>query len=422
MGQIANGRFFQYACTRCRHPYIGLPVNASPLGPSRLLNDSSTLLDADHPVRYAPAAMHEYDEETQPIREERPSLNGCSGFLFLFILTVFIASTVYTDNTSVATTTSPVATAVQFVLASVTPTAVNTPTLAPTTTNTPTPLPTNTATATHTPTNTATPTATFLPGVPTFTPDPATATPTPMPLPTPRDGFSYTIRVPILMYHYISTPPEDADVYRTDLSVEPDNFLTQMTYLAQNGYNPIDFYDLSLAITGQKELPPKPVIITLDDGYRDQYENAFPVLREFGFTATIFIVTEFVDRGYEPYMTWEMIEEMATAGIRFEPHSRTHADLRDRDRDFLIWEILGPQETLAAHLGYTPRYFSYPSGWYDEAVIGMLQELDFWGAVTTASGKEHGFADRYQWTRLRVRHNTPLLEFIDLVAPGASEG
>jgi peptidoglycan/xylan/chitin deacetylase (PgdA/CDA1 family) len=236
-------------------------------------------------------------------------------------------------------------------------------------------------------------------------------------LPTPQDGISQTVRVPILMYHYISVPPEDADVYRTDLSVSPDNFRAQMTYLAQSGYTPIDFYDLSLAITGHQALPPRPVIITLDDAYRDQYENAFPVLREFGFTATIFVVTEFIDRGFESYVNWDMIAEMAAAGIRFEPHSRTHADLTERDPDFLIWEMLGPQETLAAHLGYTPRYFSYPSGWYDEATIAMLQELDFWGAVTTASGKEHGFTDRYEWTRLRVRNTTPLLEFIDLVSP-----
>jgi peptidoglycan/xylan/chitin deacetylase (PgdA/CDA1 family) len=131
----------------------------------------------------------------------------------------------------------------------------------------------------------------------------------------------------------------------------------------------------------------------------------------------MFLITEFIDNGYEPYLTWAMVEEMAAAGIYFEPHSRTHPDLRERERDFLIWEILGPQETLAAHIGYTPRYFAYPIGWYDDDVIAMLQELDFWGAVTTATGKQHGFTDRYEWTRLRIRHDTTLAEFIDLVAP-----
>ena len=221
--------------------------------------------------------------------------------------------------------------------------------------------------------------------------------------------------MPILMYHYISIPPQDADQYRIDLSVTPENFRAQMAYLVENGYNTIDLYDLSLAIVNKRELPPNPVVITLDDGYRDNYENAFPILKEFGLKATIFVPTQFIDSGNPNHLTWEMIEEMAAYGIRFEPHSKTHPDLRDRERDFLIWELLGSQETLAAHLGYTPRYFAYPGGRYDQAVIDILTELDYWAAVTTAGGKWHGFNDRYEWTRMRVRYSYSLAEFADLV-------
>jgi peptidoglycan/xylan/chitin deacetylase (PgdA/CDA1 family) len=224
------------------------------------------------------------------------------------------------------------------------------------------------------------------------------------------------------MYHYISVPPEDADVYRTDLSVEPEAFRQQMAFLAQNGYDTVDLYDLSLAITGKKELPPKPVIITMDDGYRDNYENAFPILREFGFEATFFVVTEFVDQNREGYMNWAMLEEMAVAGMRVESHSKTHADLRGRDRDFLIYQLLGSQQTLAAHLGYTPRYFSYPSGRYDEATIDVLKDLDFWGAVVTAGGVCHGFDGRYEWLRVRMRHTTSLSQFAEMVHPGDAVG
>ncbi len=309
-------------------------------------------------------------------------------------------------------------------ISQITPTSTTvppTPTLRPTATATQTPSPTatNTPTATPTETPTDTPTAT---GTLQATAVPPTETPSPTPtlpaLPTPSGTYSYTVKVPILMYHYISIPPEDADIYRTDLSVEPDNFRAQMAFLAENGFTTIDFYDLSLAITGKITLPTKPVIITMDDGYRDNYENAFPILQEFGHTATFFIVSEFIDFGYENYLTWEMVEEMAAAGMRFESHSRTHADLRGQPRDFLIWQILGSQQTIAFHIGYTPRYFSYPAGWYDEDAISVLQDLDFWGAVTTSGGKWHGFDGRYAWNRLRVRHTTPLVEFADLVDPG----
>jgi peptidoglycan/xylan/chitin deacetylase (PgdA/CDA1 family) len=220
------------------------------------------------------------------------------------------------------------------------------------------------------------------------------------------------------MYHYVSDPPEDADEYRLDLSVSPALFRQHMQYLADNGFTTIDLYDLSLAITGWKSLPEKPVILTFDDGYVDNYTTAFPILQEYGFTATFFIITDFIDQGQPGYMDWSMIEEMAAAGMRIESHSRTHPDLREQPRDVLLWQIMGSQETLAAHIGYTPRYFCYPSGRYDDDTIAMLEELDFWGAVTTEGGKWHGYNDRYEWSRLRVRNTTDLPLFADFVEPG----
>lgn len=349
---------------------------------------------------------------------------GCISTVMVLVLVLFIAAVVIGDgNDQIANpplTATKSATLKAQVLA-----RIASPTVAAAT-YTVTPLPSSTSTATATVTETATPTqrpsasatSTLFPTA-TERPSP---TFTPPPLPTPRETYSWTLKVPILMYHYISMPPEDADVYRVDLSVEPEAFREQMAYLAENGYTPIDLYDLSLAITNKIDLPAKPVIITLDDGYRDNYENAFPILQEFGFKATFFIVTDFIDQGHDPYMTWPMLEEMAAAGMRIESHSKTHPDLRGQEHDYLVWQILGSQETIAAHIGYTPRYFSYPSGRYDEDSIAVLDELDFWGAVTTASGKWHGFDDRYEWTRLRVRHTTPLAEFVDLVGAGNAVG
>lgn len=235
------------------------------------------------------------------------------------------------------------------------------------------------------------------------------------PMPTPFGVYSWTLKVPILMYHYISHPPPDADIYRVDLSVTPEMFRQQMVWLRENGYETIDLYDLSGAIVNRAELPEKPVLLTFDDGYLDNYENAYPILQELGFEGTFFIVTDFVDSGREGYMTWPMIEEMARAGHRIESHSRTHPDLRGLSHDVLVWQILGAQETLAAHIGYRPRYFCYPGGTYDAATIQILQELDYWGAVTTANGSWHGFDERYEWPRIRVRNSTTMNEFARLL-------
>ncbi|MCW5864512.1 MAG: polysaccharide deacetylase family protein [Anaerolineae bacterium] len=233
-------------------------------------------------------------------------------------------------------------------------------------------------------------------------------------LPTPSGTYSWTLMAPILMYHYISDPPADADVYRLDLSVTPDNFRDQLAWLRDNGYTAIDYYDLTMAIVGYSELPEKPVLLTFDDGYLDNYTNAFPLLQEYGFKGTFFVITEFIDSGREGYMTWPMIEEMARAGHRIESHSRTHPDLTEKDRDGLIWELLGSQQTIAAHIGYTPRYFCYPGGDYNEQTIALLRELDFWGAVTTANDTWHGFNERFEWGRLRVRNDTTLAELAQI--------
>ena len=111
-----------------------------------------------------------------------------------------------------------------------------------------------------------------------------------------------------------------------------------------------------------------------------------------------------------------MIEEMAATGHRMESHSKTHPDLRGQDHETLIWQLLGSQETLAAHIGYTPRFFCYPGGHYDADTIAVLQELDFWGAVTTAGGEWHDFPGRYEWSRWRMRNTTNLAEFADMVS------
>ncbi|MDT8306037.1 MAG: polysaccharide deacetylase family protein [Anaerolineae bacterium] len=237
------------------------------------------------------------------------------------------------------------------------------------------------------------------------------------PLPTPITGLTRTVAAPILMYHYISEPPEDADIYREDLSVTPSAFREQLQYLMANGYTVVDLYDLVLGVSGKTSLPEKPVVITFDDGYLDQYTNAFPVLKEFGVTGTFFIITEFVDSGNPAYMSWPMIEEMAAAGMRIESHSKSHPDLSEAERDEAIWQILGSQETIAAHIGYTPRFFCYPGGRYTEETIEILQELDFWGAVTTAGGVMHSHENRYEWKRIRIRNTTTLPVFAAILNP-----
>jgi peptidoglycan/xylan/chitin deacetylase (PgdA/CDA1 family) len=283
-----------------------------------------------------------------------------------------------------------------------------------------TPIPTITSSptqqgivGTETGTSAATATSTLTPThLPTNTP---TATPTaplpPLPEVLVPSTISQTIKVPILMYHYVSSPPENADQYRVDLSVEPETFRAQLSWLKEHGYYTIDLYDVIEVLVTGDEPPEKAVVLTFDDGYIDNYEYAYPILEEFGFTGTFFIATEFIDFEYKGYMTWEMIEEMAAKGHRFESHTKSHPDLSILKRNGHVWQILGSQETLAAHIGYKPRFIAYPSGQYSDLTLEMVESLSLWAAVTTQGGTWRGFHDRYEWTRTRVSYGTTLSDF-----------
>ena len=238
---------------------------------------------------------------------------------------------------------------------------------------------------------------------PTLTPSPTpTPTFTPTPYPTPH-GQTRTVQVPILMYHYISWAPENADRYRRDLSVSPDAFRSHMAYLRDQGYQAISLHDLVYALQRGTPLPPKPVIITFDDGYRDNYTNAFPILKEFGYPATFFVVTDFVDEGRPEYMTWDQLREMHNAGMEIGSHSRDHPDLRGKSGEYLIWQILGSSQTIEAELGFRPEVFSYPSGRYDEHTIDVVRSAHYWAAVTTGGGMVHSTGDLLKLERIRVR-------------------
>ena len=341
-------------------------------------------------------------------------------FLGVALIVILVVALVAAANSTPVRSRTGIAFATLLPKAS----ATFTPTLTPTRTPTPTPSPTATPTQTPSPSPSPSPNATQSPHTsPTATatasqtPTPtqtATPTATPTPLPTP-DGVDRELILPILMYHYISQPPIDADDYRLNLSVPPDDFSAHLAYLRSEGYTSLDLYHLLDHLTWGRSLPAKPIIITIDDGYRDAYENAFPLLKEYGFTATFFILTDPIDQNSDRYLTWDQVAEMAAAGMGFEPHSKTHPDLRGQDHDYLVWEILGAAQTLEVHLGRYPRFFAYPSGWYDQSTIDFLKEINFWGAVTTWHGVTHTWEDRFEILRIRVSGGDTVAVLTELI-------
>ena len=237
---------------------------------------------------------------------------------------------------------------------------------------------------------------------------------TPQPPPVP-DGLVRQAQVPILMYHYVSAPPSGADIYRLDLSVTPELFASHLQALADAGYTTISMYDLLAHLSQGAPLPLKPVVLTFDDGYRDNYENAFPLLHEMGMIATFFVVTDYMDAENPAYLTWEMARTMQAGGMYIESHGRNHTSLRNRTDDYLVWQALGSAETIEHEIGVRPRFITYPFGIYDENTIRIFESAGFWGGVTIRAGATHATDDLFQLKRVRVRGTTSTADLLYLL-------
>ena len=235
----------------------------------------------------------------------------------------------------------------------------------------------------------------------------STLTPTPTQVPLLDEAV-----VPILMYHYVSELPPDADVYRRDLTISPEMFEAQLQYLDENDYHPITLTDLYLYLTEGYPLPEKPIVLTFDDGYRDAYDVVFRKLLDHGFPGTFFVLATPAHYESESYLTWSQVKEMSDAGMDIQAHSRDHVDLRGRSYDYLVYQILGIKEAIEHHTGRAPRFFCYPSGQWDDDVIKVLESAGYWGAVTTQWGSSHERDNLYEMARLRVRGEESLESFI----------
>jgi peptidoglycan/xylan/chitin deacetylase (PgdA/CDA1 family) len=296
----------------------------------------------------------------------------------------------------------------------------------PTYTFTPLPPATDTPTvapATPTPTRTSPPTVTPIPTVtmePTVTETPAplepTAVLTPIPFGPPApDGVARRADAPILMYHYISESPSAKDRIRYGLSVPPEIFEAQLKLLQDNGYTTITLRDLYNHLAIGTPLPDNPIILTFDDGYVDNYTNAFPILQKYGMIGTFFVLTGPADEGDPTYLTWDMIQEMSNSGMDIQLHSRAHLDMRNRAYDWLVFQIVGGRQSIEGHTGKPVNFIAYPSGKYDANLQRFLRDANFWAAVTTAAGRQHTLQDALVWDRVRIAGQFRLVDFAKLL-------
>ena len=215
------------------------------------------------------------------------------------------------------------------------------------------------------------------------------------------------------MYHYVEPWPAGANTIRRNLTVRPEDFAAQMQYLHDQGYVTVSLYDLVYALTLGRPLPPKAVVITFDDGYRDLVEYAVPVMLSYGYSGTVFVITEAMDRGFGAYLTWPQAESLYAQGWKIEPHTKTHDELPGQSRDFQLYQILGSAQTVQAHIGVMPRFIAYPSGKYDGLTLELDREIGLWGGVTVEFGRTHTLDSVYTLARVRVDGQGVLQNFVN---------
>ncbi len=202
--------------------------------------------------------------------------------------------------------------------------------------------------------------------------------------------------VPVLMYHNI-TPPDSEHQMNY---VSPQSFDRQMEFLKRNGFQVLTLSEFVEGIRASRDFHRKSVVITFDDGYADNYTDAFPVLKKYGFPATVFMIADRV--GDTGYVTWESLREMDAAGFSVQSHTRRHEYLPDiKDTAMLDDEIINSKRILETYLRKPVDYLCYPKGGFNVQVAEIAQKAGYKAAVTTNRGDSR-VDPFFQLRRIRV--------------------
>lgn len=230
--------------------------------------------------------------------------------------------------------------------------------------------------------------------------------------------------IPILLYHSIDDTA--APAYRR-WAVTPMAFAAQMAYLRQEGYHAFTVTEFVQRLSmGAVNLPAKTIVITFDDGLADFYLAALPILQDYGFPATLYITTGYVEgssqwlapvgEGERTMMSWAQIAELPAYGIECGAHTHSHPQLDTLPRRQAWHEIYHSKRLLEEKLGRAVTSFAYPHGYHDKAVQQMVRKAGF----TAACGVKHAISrpddDRFALARIIVAGETTLPQFADMVA------
>ncbi|MDF2635744.1 MAG: polysaccharide deacetylase [Pelosinus sp.] len=205
--------------------------------------------------------------------------------------------------------------------------------------------------------------------------------------------FLPTNAVPMLAYHQVG---EVDDIY----SVTPGQFEEQMEYLQKNGYHAISLEELFDFYEGKGNLPAKPIIITFDDGYADNYLTALPILEKYNLSATVFIVPSLM--GTVDYLSWEQVVEMQKRHTEIGSHTMSHIGMNEISAAEQKREAVTSKTALEQQLGKPIHFFAYPYGQFSTTSQQILKETGYKGACSGIPGLNDKNTNSYALKRINV--------------------
>jgi peptidoglycan/xylan/chitin deacetylase (PgdA/CDA1 family) len=220
--------------------------------------------------------------------------------------------------------------------------------------------------------------------------------------------FLDKIYVPVIaMYHYI-----DDNESNSKLSVSAEGFEKQMKFFKENGYDVIPLKEIVNMIKNKKKVPHKTIAITFDDGADNNYSLAYQILRKYGFSATMFVISDMV--GKQGYMNWSEIKEMQDNGITIGSHTVSHRWLPELSDQEIEREVTESKKVLENSTGRNINFIAYPSGGYDQRVIDAVKKAGYLGACTTNS-EGSDWRNIYALKRVRLSRtsNNPVVQWIE---------
>lgn len=222
----------------------------------------------------------------------------------------------------------------------------------------------------------------------------------------PSVPYSVPEGVSVLMYHMIGNQQGNAAI------MTEANLRIQMNYLRDHGYHPITMQELYDYVTKGAPLPEKPVCITFDDGYLDSYTIVYPLMKEYGYPWTLFLITDDVGKPYNR-MTWDQLKEMADSHtVTIANHTLSHPKLHNlataKEKEK---EIVEANQALKYHLGIDNPWLAYPYGDYDDEVVAIAKKAGIKMAVTTDAGRVHVGSYPYELKRVYIGNDISLARF-----------